>query len=123
MDTCAALSTGSFHSFAAIAKRFPHCVAKIFVPTDYAPIILSGIVQLSDEAAVTTNLEVGWQFNLPYKTKSGEDAMFAVATGPHVAVNTILGLPFHVATGTIIDLVDDRVECKYLDCPPFTIDF
>jgi hypothetical protein len=23
----------------------------------------------------------------------------------------------------IIDLVDNRVECKYLDCQPFTIDF
>ncbi len=123
VDTCAALSTGSFHFFAAISKHFPHCVAKIFAPTDYAPIILSGIVQSSDEAAVTTNLEVGWQFYLPYKTKSGEDAMFAVVTGLHVAVNTILGIPFQKHTGAIIDLVDDRVECKYLDCPPFTIDF
>jgi hypothetical protein len=123
VDTCAALSTGSFHFFAAIAKRSPHCVAKIFAPNEYAPIILSGIVQSSDEAAGTTNLEVGWQFYLPYKTKSGEDAMFAVATGPHVAVNTILGIPFQKHTGAIIGLVDDRVECKYLDCPPFTIDF
>jgi hypothetical protein len=93
VDTCAALSTGSFHFFAAIAKRFLHCVAKIFAPKDYAPIILSGIVQSSDKAAITTDLEVGWQFYLPYKTKSGEDAMFAVATGPHVAINTILGIP------------------------------
>jgi len=123
VDTCAALSTGSFHFFAAIAKRSPHCIAKIFAPNEYAPIILSGIVQSSDEAAGTTNLEVGWQFYLPYKTKSGEDAMFAVATGPHVAVNTILGIPFQKHTGAIIGLVDDRVECKYLDCPPFTIDF
>jgi hypothetical protein len=123
VDTCAALSTGSFHFFAAIAKRFPHCVAKIYAPTDYAPIILSSIVQLSDEAAVTTNLEVGWQFYLPYKTQSGEDAMFAVATGPHVAVNTILGITFQKHTGVIIDLVNNRVECKYLNWPPFTIDF
>jgi hypothetical protein len=78
---------------------------------------------LSDEAAVTTNLEVGLQFYLPYKTKSGEDAMFAVATGPHVAVNTILGITFQKHTGVIIDLVNDRVECKYLNWPPFTIDF
>ena len=110
VDTCAALSTGSFHFFAAIAKRFPHCVAKIYAPSDYAPITLSGIVQLSEEAAVTTDLEVGWQFYLPYKTRSGEDAMFAVATGPHVAVNRILGIPFQKATGAIIDLVDDRLE-------------
>ncbi len=123
VDTCAALSTGSFHFFAAIAKRFPHCVAKIYSPSDYAPITLSGIVQSSEEAAVTTDLEVGWQFYLPYKTRSGEDATFAVATGPHVAVNTILGIPFQKATGAIIDLVDNRVEFKYLDCPPFKVEF
>ena len=113
----------SFHFFAAIAKRFPHCVAKIFAPKDYAPIILSGIVQSSDQAAVTNNLEVVWQFHLMYKTKSGEEAMFAIATGLHVSVNTILGLPFQKATGAITDFVGDRVECKYLDCPPFTINF
>jgi hypothetical protein len=123
VDTCAALSTGSFHFFAAIAKRFPHCVAKIYAPSDYAPITLSGIIQSSEEAAVTTDLEVGWQFYLPYKTRSGEDAMFAVATGPHVAVNTILGIPFQKATGAIIDLVDNRVEFKHLDCPPFEVEF
>jgi hypothetical protein len=96
---------------------------RIFAPNDCAPIILSGIVQLSDQAAVTTNLEVGWQFHLPYKTTSGEEAMFDVATGLHVSVNTILGIPFHVATCSIIDLVNNRAECKYLDCSPFTINF
>ena len=29
VDTCAALSTGSFHFYASVAKRFPHCVASI----------------------------------------------------------------------------------------------
>ena len=123
VDTCTALSTGSFHFFTAIAKRFPHCVARIFTPNDYSPIILSGIVQSSDQAAVTTNLEVGWQFHLPYKTTSGEEAMFVVAIGPHISVNTILGIPFQKATDAIINLVNNRVECKYLDCIPFTINF
>jgi len=72
---------------------------------------------------VTTELEVGWQFHLPYKTKTGEDASFAIATGPHVSVNTVLGLPFQTATGMIIDLVDDVVECKHLDCPNFDINY
>ena len=49
--------------------------------------------------------------------------MFAVATSPYVSVNTILGIPFQKATGAIIELVNDRVECKYLKCPSFTIDF
>jgi hypothetical protein len=43
-----------------MAKWFPHYVAKIFAPKDYSPIVLSGIVQSSDNAAVTTKLEVGW---------------------------------------------------------------
>ncbi len=40
VDTCAALTTGSFHFFAAIAKRYPHCVQKSFAPQDYASIVL-----------------------------------------------------------------------------------
>jgi hypothetical protein len=123
VDTCAALSTGSFHFFASVAKRFPHCVAKIFAPKDYAPIILLGIVQSSERAAVMTELEVGWQFHLPYRTNEGDVASFPIATGPHVSVNTILGLPFNTATGMIIDLCDSVVKCNHLDCPPFNIDF
>ncbi len=45
VDTAAALCTRYYHFFAAIAKRYPHCVTKNFLPEDYLPIILSGIVQ------------------------------------------------------------------------------
>ena len=112
VDTCSALSTGSFHFYASVAKRFPHCVAKVFAPKNYAPIVLSGIVQSSEQAAVTTNLEVGWQFHLPYKTKGGNDTSFVIATGPHISVNVILGLPFMQGTGMIIDLVDNVAELR-----------
>ncbi len=122
VDSCAALTTGSFHFYAQIAKRFPHCVAKIYAPQEYAAVVLSGIVQKGGEA-VTTESEVCFQFYLPYKTREGDDASFMIATGPHVSVNTILGLPFVLATGAILDFVDMVVECKYLDCPPFPIDF
>jgi hypothetical protein len=44
VDTAAALTTGNFHFIVAIAKQYPHCVAKIFVPKDYNPIVLSGII-------------------------------------------------------------------------------
>jgi hypothetical protein len=40
LDMCAALTTGSFHFFAAIAKRYPHCMEKVFAPQDYASIVL-----------------------------------------------------------------------------------
>ena len=95
VDACASLSTGSFHFFASVAKRFPHSVSKVlFAPKDYSPIYLLGIVQSVDQAAVTTKLEVGWKFHLPYRTTGGDVASFTIATGLHVAVNTILGLPF-----------------------------
>ena len=123
VDTCAALSTGSFHFYSSVAVFSPHCAAKIFSPKEYAPIVLSGIVQLSEHAAVTTNLEVGWQFHRPYKPRGSDDASFVIGTGPHVSVNTILGLSFMQGTGMIIDLVNNVAECKYLNCPPFTIDF
>ncbi len=45
VDTAVALSTRNFHFVAAVAKRYPHCIAKIYVPKDYNPIVLSGIVQ------------------------------------------------------------------------------
>jgi hypothetical protein len=57
VDTAPALTTGNFHFVAAFAKRYPHCVAKIFVPEDYNPIVLSGIVQCGGEF-VTTKLMV-----------------------------------------------------------------
>jgi hypothetical protein len=68
-------------------------------------------------------LDVGFQFHLPYKTTNGEDASLVIATGPNVSVNTILGLLFMQRTGMILDLVNNMAECKYLDCPPFLIDF
>ena len=46
-----------------------------------------------------------------------------IATGPHVSVNIILGLPFMQGTGMILDLVDNFAECKYLDCPAFPIEY
>jgi len=123
VDSCATLSTGNFHYVASLAKRFPHCLAKVFAPQDYAPIVLSGVVQSQQQEAVTTELEVGFQFHLPYKTTQREDAPLLIGTGPNVSINTILGLPFMQGTGMILDLVDNTAECKYLDCPPFPIDF
>jgi hypothetical protein len=34
VDTAAALSMGKFHFVLAIAKKFPHCLAKLYVPED-----------------------------------------------------------------------------------------
>jgi len=122
LDTAAALCTGIYPFFAAIAKRYPHCVAKIYLPEDYSPIILSGIVQYNAHS-FTTDLSVAFQFHLPYLTKDGSPTSFVVAIGPQVSVNTVLGLPLITATGMIIDYIDNVVEAKHLDCPPFKIGF
>jgi hypothetical protein len=82
-DTSAAFCTGNYHFFAAIAKQYPQCVTKIFLPEDYSPIILSGIVQ-DNADAITTDLHIAFQFHLPYFTKDGSATSFVVATGPQV---------------------------------------
>jgi hypothetical protein len=122
VDMCAALTTGNFHFFSALAKHYPHCLAKLLMPADYAPIVLSGFFQAND-AAVTTELKVGFQFHLPYCTSGGDSLSLLVATGPSVLVNMIIGLPFIKATGMILDFVNDVAECKHQDCPPFPMDF
>jgi hypothetical protein len=122
IDNTSALSTGNYHFFSAIAKHYPHCVAKIFLPTDYSPIILSGIFQ-DDLRAITTDLAVAFQFHLPYPTQDGRRTSFIIATGPQVSVNTVLGLPLITTTGMIINTIDNVVEAKHHDCPPFRIDF
>ena len=122
LDTAAALSTGNFHFVAAIAKQYPHCVAKIYVPNDYNPIVLSGIVQRGGES-ITTELTVGFQFHLPYLTRDGDATSILIATGPHVTVNTIVGLPFIQATRAVIDLSDNVVELRAFDAPPFPLEY
>ncbi len=118
----AAHTTGNFHFVAAIAKCYPHTVAKIFVPEDYNPIVLSGIVQRGGES-ITTELTVGFQFNLPYLTTDGSQTSILIATGPHVTVNIIVGLPFIQATRAIIDLSDDVTDLRAIDHPPFPIEY
>ena len=81
LDTAAALCTRNYHSFAAIAKRYPHCVAKIFLPEDYLPIILWGIVQ-DNVHSVTTDLLVAFQFHLPYLTKLEAQPHLLLPLGP-----------------------------------------
>jgi hypothetical protein len=122
LDTAAALCTGNYHFFPAIAKRYSHCVAKIYLPEDYSPIILSRIIQ-DNAHSVTTDLSVPFQLHLPYLTKDGSPTSFVVATGPQVSMNTVLGLPLITATGMITNYIDNVVKAKHLDCPPFNIKF
>jgi hypothetical protein len=122
LDVAAALCTGNYHFFAAIAKRYPHCVAKIYLPEDYLPIILSEIVQ-DNAHSIPTDLSVAFQFHLPYLTKDKSPTSFVIATGPQVSMNTVLGLLLIKATGMIVDMNDDVVEEKHLNCLPFKIEF
>jgi hypothetical protein len=80
IDTTAAL-TGNFNFVSAIAKNFPHCLAKLYVPDDYNPIILSRIVQRGGKC-ITTKLTVGFQFHIPYLTCSGQPTSISLPWGP-----------------------------------------
>jgi len=123
LDSGAALSTANFHFMEAVIRQFPHILKKIYLPDDYAAIVLSGIVQTPDSLPVTTELPVGFEIHLPYSTKDGNDTSLLVAAGPDVAVNLVLGLPFIKATGMVADFVDNVCEAKNLLCEPFPIDF
>lgn len=122
IDTAAALSVGNFNFHAAVAKKFPGSICKIYAPQDYSPIVLSGIVQTGEES-VTTELQVAFQYHLPYENREGENTTFLVATGNHVTANTIAGLPFIRASGMILDTNDDVAELTRLTAPPFPLDF
>jgi hypothetical protein len=122
VDTAVALMMGNFHFVAAVAKHYIHCVAKIFVPEDYNPIVLSGIVQRRGES-VTTKLMVGFQFHLPYFMKDGSPTSIIIATRPHVMVNTIVGRPVVQATQAIIDFSDNVANLCANDVPPFPIKY
>ena len=84
--------------------------------------MLSGIVQRGGES-ITTKLTVGFQFHLPYLTKDGDTTSILIATGPHVTVNTIVGLPFIQATRAVIDLSENVVELRAFDAPPFPLEY
>ncbi len=122
VDTGAALNTRNYSFFAAIAKRYPHCVAKVFLPEDHSPIFLSGVID-DETQAITTKLCVAFQFHVPYLTCDGQSTSILIATGPQISVNSIIGLPFITSTGMIINTVNNVVEAKYLVCEPFPINF
>ncbi len=121
-DTGAALNTRNYSFFAAIAKRHPHCIAKVFLPKDHSPIILSAVID-DENQAITTELSVAFQFYLPHLTCDGQSTSIMIATGSQVSVNSIIGLLFITVTGMIIDTVDNVVKAKHLVCEPFPIKF
>jgi hypothetical protein len=122
-DTCAALSTANLHFMEAVVRQYPHILKRLYLPADYASIILSGIVTSSDDVPITTELPVGFNIHLPYVTKDGSETSLLVAAGPDVAVNLVLSLPFIKAMGMVGDFVDNVCQAKHLLCNPFPIDF
>ncbi len=122
IDTAATLTTSNFHFVSAVTKKFPHCLTKLYIPNDYTPIILLGIVQRGGES-VSTKLTVGFQFHLPYFTRTGQPTRILIATGPHVMVNMIVGLLFIQATGMVIDLSNHVADLRTLHMVPFPLEY
>jgi hypothetical protein len=107
-DSGVALNTANYHFMEAVIRQYPHIVKQMYLPNDYAAIVLSGIVSSKADGPITTELvSVGFELHLPYHTKDGSNTSLLVAAGPDVAVNVILGLPFIKAKGMIADFVDN----------------
>jgi hypothetical protein len=94
----------------------------IHSPKEYSLIMLSGIVQQGG-SSVTTNLLVGFQFHLPYLMREGYPTSLAIAAGPNITVNMILGLPFITQTKMVIDTSDQVAELHAFDTASFPINF
>jgi hypothetical protein len=105
-----------------VAERYPHCVAKLYIPWDYNPIVLSGIVQCGGES-ITMELTVGFQFHLPYLSKEGNPTNILIATGPHITVNMIVGLPFIQAMRAMTNLADNVADLRALDAPSSPLEY
>ena len=99
VDTGAALSTANFHYMEAVIRQYPHILKRVYLPADYAAIVLSGIVTSSDDSPITTELPVGLEINLNYLTKDGSDTSLLIAAGPDVARESNPWSPFHQSDG------------------------
>jgi hypothetical protein len=122
-NTGPSLNTANFHYMEVVVRQYPHILKAIYLPNNYAAIILSGIVTSPTEAPITNKLSIMFELHLPYVTKDGNNTSLLAVAGPDVAVNLILGLPFIKATGMIADFIDNVCEDKHLICAPFPIDF
>jgi hypothetical protein len=122
-DSGAALNMVNYHFMEAVICQYPHIIKQIYLPDNYAAIILSRIVSSAMDGSITTKLSVGFELHLPYHTKDGSNTSLLIAAGPDIAKNVILVLPFIKATGMIADFVDYVCKAKHLCCAPFPINF
>ena len=124
-DAAAALSVGSSKFIMPIIKAYPELVKSITLAKDqYSPITLTGVVNSENGAQptnLTCNLPAVIELCLPYSTRDGLPTSLKIAVGPHVAVNVTLGMSFMHAAKMVIDLNDDVIESKFLECSPFPI--
>jgi hypothetical protein len=107
----------------AVIRQLPHILKKIYLPDNYAAIVLSGILNTPDLAPITTELLVRLDIHLLYSTKDSNDTSLLVTAGPDIAVNLVLGLPFIRTMGMVADVVNNVCREKNLLCDPFPIDF
>ena len=79
LDTGASLSTANFHYMEAVAvvRQYPQILKAIYLPEDYAAIILSGIVTSSAVAPITTELSVGFEIHFHTLPRTGMTPPFS----------------------------------------------
>ena len=125
VDSGSTLCTGNSDYVMAIAKAYPQLVKGITLAADrYSPIILSGVVNDEEKQHnFSTTLPCVVEFHLPYMTTAGSPTSLKIACGKQVGINVLIGMSFMTAAKLIVDLNDNVVESKLLDCAPFPVIF
>ena len=125
VDSGSCLCTGNSDYIMAIAKAYPQLVKSITLAGDrYSPIILSGVVSDDeDKHNYSTSLPCVVEFHMPYITAAGSPTSLKIACGKQVGVNALIGMSFMTAAKLVVDLNDNVVESKLLNCEPFPLVF
>ncbi len=92
-DSRTALSTANFHFMEAVIHQFPHILKKIYLPNNYAAIILSGIINTLDTAPVTTELNAGLTSIFLVLSRTAATPLFLLQQAPMLPL--ISSLVFH----------------------------
>ena len=60
---------------------------------------------------------------MPYITSAGSPTTLKIACGKQVGVNALIGMSFMTAAKLVVDLNDNVIESKLLNCAPFPLVF
>ena len=127
-DTVAVVCVGSYNYHLAVTKIYPKVVKSLVWAKDqYIALTLSGVVaeeaKSTNKKKIATMLKAVIEYHMPLKTKQGHVTLLKVALGDGVGVNTIMGMSMICPAKLNLDVVDDVVTSRILDCAPFPVTY